>query len=175
MYSCKLTPLLRDTSIKLIIYPEGCSPLEFNYIKTCGADFRPHPGIVVDIVEGNNIQAKKMIVRDGIVLFNKGSKNRAVDKLLRNFEVDNDDIKLTMYSKITPELEKIFKMEAGGNPRLMNKLKHKALHHLLQAPVLSYDESVIQVGASGTFSPTISEISPVSSKTLELKLRCMAK
>jgi hypothetical protein len=84
--------MMRDTSIKLTIQPEGCPVLEFDFVKTCGAEFRPHPGIVMSMMEGNNQNTSKMIVRDGIVLFNRGSKDRPVDKLLRNFEVDNDDI-----------------------------------------------------------------------------------
>jgi hypothetical protein len=80
-----------------------------------------------------------------------------------------------MSAQITPELEKIFKLEAGTNPRLMEKLREKALNHHIQAPVLSYDESVIQVGATGSFAPTVSELTATSPKILNLKLRCMVK
>jgi hypothetical protein len=43
------------------------------------------------------------------------------------------------------------------------------------APVLSYDESVIQVLATGTFNPTVSHLTPTTPLSLKLQLRCMAK
>lgn len=149
--------------------------MEFDYVKTCGAEFKPHPGIVLNMVEGNNESTSKMIVRDGIVQFNKESKSRPVDKLLRNFEVDNDRINLTMLARITPQLEKIFELEASHNPRLMMKLREKALKHLLLAPVLSYDESIIQVLATGTFHPSVSELTATKPLELNLQLRCISK
>jgi hypothetical protein len=37
-------------------------------------------------------------------MYNKRSKSKPVDRLLRNFEIDSDDVELKMEAKITAEL-----------------------------------------------------------------------
>jgi hypothetical protein len=94
---------MEDTPIRLSITPEGCPTLEFDYIKTCGAEFKPHPGVTIRMFDGRNSQPL-LIVRDGIVNFAAQSRNRAVDKFVRNFEIKEDSVLLQMTAEISPEL-----------------------------------------------------------------------
>lgn len=80
-----MTAKINETAIRLTIQAEGCSPLIFEYIKKCGTEFRPHPGVVISMVENGNLGSKLEVVRDGIIRFDKQSTGQAVDRLVHNF------------------------------------------------------------------------------------------
>lgn len=161
--------------MRLTIQIEGCPPLIFEYIKKCGTEFRPHPGVVIQMTVGQYSSTREEIIRDGIIRFDKQSAKQAVDKIIHNFQVDSDSLHLFISAEIGSELQRIFDLEAGNNQILKARLKEKALFHQMLPPVLSYDESIIQVLATGSLKPGVSDLTPSHPHEFDLQLRCMVK
>jgi hypothetical protein len=131
----------------------GCSkPFEIQWVKRCGIEFIPHPGLMVDLVSGSNPKLRKRIVQDGLVLFPKvGKSTNTLDAISRHFKVYEDDSYLEMYVKILPKTEEVFRVEAGGSAIEYQKMIQKASKFTLKSIPYQFDQGIGWVVIDGPY------------------------
>jgi hypothetical protein len=154
------------------IAPPNCKPFTIKWVKTCGAGFLPHPGLMVDIVEKN---VKKRLVTNGLVMYKKPKQgSKLFDIVSRHYPIHSDKIVLEFYTEITPYLKKVFELDAGKNMNYYSELIKNASNFEVKVPFISYDETLGEIAKTGDFAVG-GVVNSQTKRILELELKCTGK
>ena len=156
------------------VKPPNCPQFSLQWIKTCGGDFKPHPGLMIDMdtKTARGISQTLRIVEDGLIMYPHPKQNDKIfDIISKHFKIYSDQIKLSIFCELTPHLLNIFRLESGINKPLYDDFVRSAAKYTIGNPYLEFDEEIGKIIKNGQFKFG-GTVSTGVKGNLELEMKC---